>query len=79
KVAVIDDDSPTFGEDLSDSEALRNHIFHFDVEYGDNIGVVELRCEWWFGEGEHLNETVPLDTRIAIDVPPHPEGALRYL
>ncbi len=78
EVPVLDDEPPTFGDDLSDEEAFRNQMFHFDVEFFVNIGVIELRCEWWFGMGGHLNATVPLDTRIAIDVPLHPEEPLRY-
>jgi len=79
EVAVVDDEAPTFGADLSDEEAFRNGMFHFDIEVNDNVDVVELRCEWWFGDGEHINATKPLDTRIAIDVPEHPAEPLRYL
>jgi hypothetical protein len=77
-VKVLDDDRPWFGDDLSDAEAWRGEMFHLDVEVGDNVGMGELWCEWWFGEGGHLNESVPLDATIAIDVPLDPAGPLRY-
>jgi hypothetical protein len=79
EVVVQDDDPPSFGDDLTDEVALRGEMFTFEIEVRDNIDVEELRCEWWFGEGEHINESVPLDSTIAIDVPLDPEGPLRYL
>ena len=78
-IEVRDNEIPWFGDDLSDMEAWRGEMFHFDIVVGDNVGVDELWCEWWFGESGHLNESMPLGTRIAIDVPLDPEGPLRYL
>ena len=79
EVEVRDDEPPGFGDDLSDEEAVRNNVFHFAIEFWDNIGVEELRYERWFGEGEHHNGSIPLDTIIATDIPLDPEGPLRYL
>jgi hypothetical protein len=78
-IEVRDNELPHFGDDLSDAEAWRGKMFNFNIVVGDNVGVDELWCEWWFGEGGHLNESMPPDNRIAIDVPLEPEGPLRYL
>jgi len=64
-IEVKDNDIPWFGDDRSDVEAWRGEMFFFDIEVGDNVGVDELWCEWWFSESGYLNDD--------------PEGPLRYL
>jgi hypothetical protein len=77
-VEVVDDDRPLFGVDASDALAVKGQMFHFDIQVDDNIGVHELWCERWYGEGEPMNSSMLLDTRMAIDLPRNPEGPLRY-
>jgi hypothetical protein len=75
---VVDDDRPTFGSDASEDVAVKGQMFHLDIEVGDNIGVNQLWCERWYGEGEITNSSMLMDTRLAFDLPRDPEGPLRY-
>jgi len=77
-IEVLDNDPPWFGNDLSDEEAWRGESFHFDIEVWDNFDVDELRCAWWYGDGQRINESVPLDSPLAILVPLDTEGPLYF-
>jgi hypothetical protein len=76
---VRDNDLPWFGNDLSDEEAWRGLVFRADIDAWDNVDLDEIWCEWWFGEGEHMNASVPLDNTLAIGIPLDPGGPLGFL
>ncbi|MCJ2540310.1 MAG: hypothetical protein LN414_03450, partial [Candidatus Thermoplasmatota archaeon] len=77
-VRIIDDDPPSFINDLSDAQAWRGEAFNFSAEVWDNVGVDAMRCEWWFGEDGHTDGPVPLNSSLAIGIPLDPVGPLRY-
>lgn len=77
-IDIVDDDVPWFGRDLSDEEAWRGEGFDLNVEVWDNVGLESLWCEWWFGDGERTNDSVPLGNPLGIVIPLEPGGPLRY-
>ncbi|MCK4970763.1 MAG: hypothetical protein KAS77_09555, partial [Thermoplasmata archaeon] len=77
-IGILDDDPPSFLDDLSDEEAWRGEVFNFSAEVWDNVGVAALSCEWWFGEDGHYEGPVPLNSSLAIDIPLDPVGPLRF-
>jgi hypothetical protein len=55
-----DDIAPMMAEDDSDPLAYSNNDFTFRPVIGDNVGIVELNVEYWFGSGPHSNDSFTL-------------------
>ncbi len=55
-----DESSPILMEDNSDPIAYSNNPFTFRPMVEDNVGIVELNVEYWFGSGPHSNDSFTL-------------------
>ncbi|MFO8050400.1 MAG: fibronectin type III domain-containing protein [Thermoplasmatota archaeon] len=55
RVNISDNDPVVFLEDLSQTEATTGDPFHFRINVTDNIAVLNVNVEYWFGEGEVQN------------------------
>jgi hypothetical protein len=59
-IDVIDNDKPTFVEDVSPGTADTDMSYTFNVSVEDNIGVDAVWVEYWYGIGTRIN--VSMDT-----------------
>ncbi|MCK5772804.1 MAG: hypothetical protein KAH57_03370, partial [Thermoplasmata archaeon] len=57
-VTIVDNDRPSFGTDESDTIGTTGEIFSFSIAVTDNIGVTGAYVEHWFGNGDHMNDTL---------------------
>ncbi len=76
-----DREFPEFGDDGVNGEPVKGWDIELWVEVTDNLGVKNVRLEYWFGDGGHENESmVNLVTtwNLTIDLPRHPDGDLNY-
>ncbi|MCK4970688.1 MAG: hypothetical protein KAS77_09180, partial [Thermoplasmata archaeon] len=76
-----DREFPEFGDDGASGEPVKGWDIELWVEVTDNLGVDDVRLEYWFGDGGHENESmVNLVTtwNLTIDLPRHPDGDLNY-
>ncbi|MCK5414782.1 MAG: hypothetical protein KAJ35_05320, partial [Thermoplasmata archaeon] len=82
-VEMIDNDPPFDIRDLTDGWNITKGLSHtFSMEVMDNIGIMSVHMEYWFGLGSRssVNMTPGDGTfSIDIDVPRHPSGDLYYL
>ena len=63
-VAVLDNDAPWLGADLTPAGASTGDAFTFSLELLDNIAIGSVRVEYWYGGGEH----------VTVDAAPSPGG-----
>ncbi len=52
-IAVKDNDPPTFGTDGSDTSGTTGEEFDFSIGITDNIGLIVVYVEFWWGTGSH--------------------------
>ncbi len=76
---IIDDDAPVVIHDTGSGEAIKGLPLSLEYEVSDNIGIGELDLLYRFGDGL-ANELplVPSSGSVEVQIPRHPEGALRY-
>ncbi len=80
EVTVSDNDGPTVDYVSAVSEALRGLQLTLTIEASDNIGVTEAFVIVRYGSGsaENLSMESSASYSIALDVPRHPGGDLRF-
>lgn len=80
-VEILDNDLPVFMEDLSDTTATTGDNFSFEVEVSDNIGISVVYVEYWFGTGDHTNESMDPDESfgLKIEIPSDSLEKLNYI
>jgi hypothetical protein len=74
--------APTFGEDLTPIIMTKGLEVTFSIEVEDNIGVEEVKVEYWYGTGLHENATMTASNGIynlTIALPRDPTGVLHYM
>ncbi len=54
-IQIFDNDRPVFGHDLSDVSGTTGDEVTLALEVSDNIGVIGVYVEYWFGTGAHSN------------------------
>ena len=72
---------PTFGEDLTPVNMTKGLNVTSSIEVEDNIGVEDVRVEYWYGTGLHENATMTGEDgmyNLTITLPRNPTGALHY-
>lgn len=77
---ITDNDRPTFSGDLSDQFATTGDSFTFRIDAFDNIGVNNVKVEYWYGTGSITNSTTVKGTNYTrtISVPSSMKQALNY-
>ncbi len=80
-VDILDNDLPAFMEDLSDTTATTGDNFSFEIEVTDNIGISDVYVEYWFGTGDHNNESmISVDSfGLRIEIPSDSVERLNYI
>jgi len=59
RTVISDSDPPVLYSDASDGSGTTGEMFHFQINATDNVGVADVRIEYWFGTGTHTNSTMP--------------------
>ncbi len=77
-VVQLTDNDPPVVVDLSSGEALKGLDYPIILDAMDNIGLVGLTIEWWFGEGTHSNVSILADHMGNIPVPRQTDEPLFY-
>jgi hypothetical protein len=79
---VLDNDLPVMVMDDAPTEANTGEAFLFMVEVEDNIEVVSVSVEYWFGEGSSDNVTMDEWSedvwRVAVNIPEDDLTSLHY-
>jgi len=57
-IDVVDDDLPWVIDDVTPTDAVSGQELTFEVDVGDNIGVIGVWVEHWYGDGEPVNATM---------------------
>ena len=52
-VTILDNDKPVFGTDASDTAGTTGEEFDFSIGVTDNIGLIVVYVEFWWGNGPH--------------------------
>ncbi|MFO8052167.1 MAG: PKD domain-containing protein [Thermoplasmatota archaeon] len=80
---IYDNDEPRIIEDLSDTSANTGGCFSFLLNVSENIGLLNVSVEYWFGEGAHIHlELVEEETGLwggNITVPFRSLDELNYI
>ncbi|MDG6224259.1 MAG: PQQ-binding-like beta-propeller repeat protein [Candidatus Thermoplasmatota archaeon] len=80
-VIITDEERPTFGSDDTSHSGTTGDPFTFSISVTDNIGVSSVFVEYWFGTGEHYNESMngwgPYTYQITISS--HSTETLHYI
>jgi hypothetical protein len=69
---VVDDRRPQIGVDLTSRKAYANHPFTFRTSASDNVGIDEVRVQYWFGDESPFNITMigeGTDQTLTISIP----------
>ncbi|MGA1820341.1 MAG: hypothetical protein ACMUHU_04955, partial [Thermoplasmatota archaeon] len=77
-VTVSDNDLPVLSGDNTPSRVITGGTLTFSINVSDNIQVLEVRVEYWFGSGSHTNVSMsgsgPYTCNISI-----PSGSISTL
>ncbi|MCK5774341.1 MAG: hypothetical protein KAH57_11180 [Thermoplasmata archaeon] len=57
-IIVTDNDRPYFGTDTSSVTITTGDPVSFEIDVYDNIGVINVYMEYWYGSGTHTNLTL---------------------
>ena len=77
-VVQLTDDDPPEVKDLSSGEALKGLDYPIILDAMDNIGLVGLTMEWWFGKGTHSNVSILADHKGNIPIHRQTDEPLFY-